>query len=733
MRKTTPPGSRNFSHQTHGHDWTIKPIDEVQHQIHKLPNDDHLDALPSSSIEQLPTTTITIFKPKKHSHPRDSEWASKNRGANAVKSHDGPKSEVDSSNSAEKENGRGVEERKNEEKERNGGHVVAGDGIERSESYGDLDGVLRRLVELQFAAKEVELSEEQMRINYQLQEDELLAIESIYGENFSILDQWRGMQSCQIHIHIVIPGELAVSAKLSTDDNHKPNTTDSEEFSYSFKVQYLPPILLTCLLPRSYPSHCPPSFTISVQWLDSVRISSLCSVLDSMWNDQPGQEVIYQWVEWLQNSSLSYLGFDNGIVLGTHGTKNAADGRALSGSISPDVDIPSIRSFNEEKCHENFLSDIHECCICFGEYAGIEFMRLPCQHFFCGKCMKTYADMHVKEGTVNKLLCPNTKCGGMVPPGLLRRLLGDEEFEHWEFLMLQKTLDSMSDVAYCPRCETACIEDDQHAQCPKCFFSFCTLCRERRHVGVACMTPEMKLKILEERQNSSQLKDNQKRREREMINEILSVKEILRDAKQCPSCKMAISRTEGCNKMVCNNCGQYFCYCCNKAIDGYDHFRDGVCILFPQEMIIPGWEERINARQVLAQIQAEIFAEHSRPCPNCGQLNAKIGNNNHLFCWACQSHYCYLCRKIVPRSSQHYGPKGCKQHTVGLQYMDTTYILQGASVWQPLLRLLSGRVRHSFSYHYAGLLLLKIFHISAVGAMLPRIGVHEKDWLSCTG
>ncbi|XP_047069314.1 E3 ubiquitin-protein ligase RNF14-like [Lolium rigidum] len=523
----------------------------------------------------------------------------------------------------------------------------------------------------------MELTEEELCANDQMQEDEILVLGAIFGDSLVMLNKKEGQRSFQIHVHIEIPDGIDVSARLdygtgTLNYGEACHGDASDDLVYKFRVDHLPPILLTCYLPPSYPSHQPPIFTISTEWLGKVKLSSLCQMLDMIWEEQQGMEVIYQWVQWLQNSCLSHLGFSDEIILSKGDLTCDEDGedkRACPDDSAPDVIIPRIMRYNDDKRHEAFLHDIHDCMICFSEYPGVDFIMLPCHHLFCRKCMQTYCKMHVKEGTVLKLTCPDTTCGGIVSPNILKTLLEEKEFERWEGLLLQRTLDAMNDLVYCPRCETACLEDEcNDAVCPSCLFSFCTLCTNHRHVGKECMTAEERIRMLEERLKSRKLQSDQKK-----IDEARSLQTIMRDAKQCPRCKIAISKIEGCNKMSCTNCGHYFCYQCNSEISGYDHFsyRLGACQLFPQEEI-DRWEAQMNPgrRRVQQQVDAPVPApapvpevRYYYPCPTCGKQRAKIGNNNHIRCSSCRTHFCALCRKTVDKTSRHFGPRGCKQHT----------------------------------------------------------------------
>jgi E3 ubiquitin-protein ligase RNF14 len=199
-------------------------------------------------------------------------------------------------------------------------------------------------------------------------------------------------------VHIEIPDGIDVSARLDygTGTLNYGGICDgdaSDNLVYKFRVEHLPPIQLTCYLPSSYPSHQPPLFTISTEWLDKVKILSLCQMLDMIWEGQQGMEVIYQWVQWLQNSSLSHLGFSDEIILSKGDLTCDEDGedkRACLDDSAPDVIIPRIMRYNDVKCHQAFLQDIHDCMICFSECPG--------KSYFSDELLVVlYTDLHFRS------------------------------------------------------------------------------------------------------------------------------------------------------------------------------------------------------------------------------------------------------------------------------------------------------------------------------------------------
>ncbi|RLM73431.1 E3 ubiquitin-protein ligase RNF14-like [Panicum miliaceum] len=268
--------------------------------------------------------------------------------------------------------------------------------------------------------------------------------------------------------------------------------------------------------------------------------------------------------------------------------------------------------------------------------------------------METLFRMHVKEGSLFQLVCPDTKCKASIPPYVLKRLLTEEQFERWDRLLLQKTLDSMSDVVFCPKCVVGCLEDeDNNAQCPECSFIFCSFCKGPSHPGKQCLIPEQKILLREASQASGRMT------EREVAQELQSIIELYKDVRLCPKCRMAIAKTEGCNKMTCGNCSQYFCFACGKAINGYEHFRGRDCKLFAARDIAE-WERQLAAMQPERQmrIAARPIGGTVR-CPKCRARNFKE-DERYIFCWACRDSYCTLCRrKVNTRKSGHYGSPEC--------------------------------------------------------------------------
>jgi len=352
-----------------------------------------------------------------------------------------------------------------------------------------------------------------------------------------------------------------------------------------------------------------------------------------------------------------------------------------------------LLQFNASRKERDFIDGTHTCTICYEEMPGSLFTRLEnCEHFFCTSCLETSLTIHITEGNLDSVLCPSIDCRRGLEPHEIRSIVSGDLYDRWEALTLKRALDKMPDAAYCPRCKTLSIEDaeDNSADCPRCLFVFCTLCEESRHPGVECVGPETKLKILQQKAAGGGQDAVQQLRIKEQ--EYKSLIEVQKISKSCPACGMAIQRTEGCNKMTCSSCGSYFCWLCNAdiSVDGYDHFKDGKnCVLFDQQEILRWerrWEMQVGFQQA-AMIRHDIMGEYDigehrqepdriqaqRPprrdlnmtnCPNCGQVNYRIGGNNHIHCWSCTRYYCAVCRLVLhKRGGNHFAKNGCPQHS----------------------------------------------------------------------
>lgn len=427
------------------------------------------------------------------------------------------------------------------------------------------------------------------------QEDELLALASIYDE-----DEFRRAESAQ-------GGEIRICLTLSQNFRVVMAGANGQ---LEYFVDFLPPVVLNFELPPDYPSASAPVFTLSCKWLSQIQLGALCKQLDEIWQECQGCVVLFSWMQFLKEETLSFLKIKSPLELKNtvirrcdqkcltlkndeHGSKFEKDvnydPRAIQ-DVESWVDVlPVILDFDQQQKQKCFDSKVYLCNICFLEKLGSDCLYfMDCKHVYCRACLKEYFEIQIREGSVQCLNCPEPKCPSVATPAQVKKLVGEDLFARYDRLLLQSSLDLMADVVYCPRpsCQTAVMQEPGCTMgvCSCCLYAFCTVCKLAYHGVAPCRVTAAKIqdlctdylkadeetkKFLEQRYGKAVIQ--------KALDELESEDWLAKNTKPCPACGTHIQKQDGCNKMTCTSCRQYFCWLCMgclSKVNPYQHFSN---------------------------------------------------------------------------------------------------------------------------------------------------------------
>ncbi|GAA0154329.1 ubiquitin-protein ligase [Lithospermum erythrorhizon] len=248
---------------------------------------------------------------------------------------------------------------------------------------------------------------------------------------------------------------------------------------------------------------------------------------------------------------------------------NEGSVRKAIGLMDDDDDqVIEVTSANEVKCG-----------ICFDDYGFHMVKWLSCCHPFCVTCWKGYISSSINDGPGCLFLkCPMPKCAAAVGEGFITEFASDAEKHKYQLYMIRSYVEMKKLIKWCPfpDCGNAVEYFDESGSYDvtcSCSHSFCWNCIQELHRPVDCGTVEKwNLKNSNESENTTW---------------------ILAYTKNCPKCKRAIEKNQGCNHMTCGMpCGHQFCWLCLR--DWNNHH--GNCNRYKEGTPPEGADEVIRQR-----------------------------------------------------------------------------------------------------------------------------------------
>ncbi|EON61536.1 hypothetical protein W97_00751 [Coniosporium apollinis CBS 100218] len=371
-------------------------------------------------------------------------------------------------------------------------------------------------------------------------------------------------------------------------------------------LSYLPPLRLHIILPAGYPAEKAPQVQLSTSpaWLPKDVTRNLEAECAELWEEYGHGQVVFAYIDYLQQAAER--GFD---------LAERAGGML---EVAQDMKI-ALLDFDIEAKREKFEQETFDCGVCLEPKKGSSCHRMVrCGHVFCVPCLQDFYNNAITEGDVASIKCLAPDCGKdrrgntaqstqrkkkrertLNPSELLQIPLERTAVQRYVELKRKKKLESDKTTVYCPR--TWC-------QGPA---------RSKKYPKVT---------------NLSQIVESDSDSETETPPK--------NEPKDLPPSADRLR--------ICEDCNYAFCRVCLSGWHGE---------------FVRCWPRSNTELTEEEKASYDYIRLHTSPCPTCSSPCQKTMGCNHMNCFQCRTHFCYLCGAWLDAGNpyQHFNQpdKGC--------------------------------------------------------------------------
>ncbi|KAJ3025232.1 UNVERIFIED_CONTAM: E3 ubiquitin-protein ligase rnf14 [Siphonaria sp. JEL0065] len=417
------------------------------------------------------------------------------------------------------------------------------------------------------------------------QHDELEALESIFGADFyaQVPTAEDADPVGRLTVRMQLPFETAVLPVPSIEGLKEREVA----------IEHLPPIIIHFAMKRDYPSDALLNFSLSCEWLPVPLRRKLLQELNVLCQSLQGSVVLFSIAQFIADEAIGVL--------------NLLDGNMIRIPFDSPTDtltfIDSLVVADRDRAEYLFSQSSLQCGICLESKLGENCFQFPdCKHAFCVDCLNDYFTIHIMEGQVTQVTCPNASCKKLapgesaksmipLPASTLAKIVSPSLLQRYSSLLETHHLLQQPNLTYCPRktCNAPTLKDPEEEKlcvCSKCGYAFCFFCNRTwhgyasycqiRHLETIAkeytVASDHEKRVLEVKYGKKVLE----RVVREIEEDRLNKTWIQENAQVCPHCTCLVERTEGCCHMVCKVCDVHFCFVCGEKLNRsnpYAHFN----------------------------------------------------------------------------------------------------------------------------------------------------------------